>query len=100
MQSKVRKISPQKQATSTNTVETSSSTTTNNSGHPPPSKPNENSLLSGTYDEGESAASFQQALAEWRAAGKTTNAAQACTTKGIPYIHASDEFLHLSSAYY
>ena len=63
----------------------SSATATNDSGHPPPSKPNKNSLLSGTYDEEESAASFQQALAEWRAAGKTTNAAQSYTSKGILY---------------
>ena len=55
---------------------TSSSTATNDLGHPPPSKPNEGSLLSGSYDEEESAASFQQALAEWRAKGKTTSSAQ------------------------
>ena len=50
------------------------------------SKPvNDNtSLLDGTYDEKESAASFQQALAEWRAqSGKTSSEAQVYTTKGI-----------------
>jgi hypothetical protein len=78
------------QATSsTTTVEafskTSTSTATNDSGHPPPSKPNENSLLSGSYDEKESSASFQTALAEWREAGKTTSTTQAYPTKGIPY---------------
>lgn len=45
-----------------------------------------NSLLDGTYDEEESAASFQQALAEWRAqAGKTStsNETQASLAIGM-----------------
>lgn len=45
-----------------------------------------NSLLDGTYDEEESAASFQQALAEWRAqAGKkgTNHEIQASPTRGM-----------------
>ena len=48
------------------------------------SKLEENSLLNGTYDEEESAASFQQALAEWRAqaGGKTSHETQAYSTKG------------------
>ena len=46
-------------------------------------KQGDSSLLDGSYHEEESAASFQQALAEWRAqAGRTSNEVQVCTTKG------------------
>ena len=48
-----------------------------------PVKQGNSSLLDGSYDEEESAASFQQALAEWRGqAGKTSNEVQVYTTKG------------------
>ena len=52
-----------------------------------------NSLLDGTYDEEESAASFQQALAEWRAqAGKTStsNETQASPMRGMANVFVCD----------
>lgn len=86
---KSQKTSPQKTATAVNTVEVSSKAAsqaveTNYSEQSHSPKRIENSLLDGTYNEEESAASFQQALAEWRGqAAQMNNEAQAYTTKGI-----------------